>query len=78
MRLRLKKDKIQLLRILKNPFLLWIRIKGMHPFYYLNILTAKKFGGNLKTIIDVGANVGDYSRVCNYVFPKARPLMNID
>ena len=63
--------KITKLNLITNPSLLMAKLKGLHPFYYQSALLAKKYGGNVKTIIDVGASVGDYSKACKSVFPKA-------
>ncbi len=59
--------------IIENPIIVLARLKGLKPIYASHCLTAKKLlKSEAKTIIDVGANRGDFSRACFYVFPNAK------
>jgi len=49
-----------------------LRLKGLNPNYYDSVMLAKKYGGKFKTVIDVGASIGEYSEMCRYVFPVAK------
>ena len=65
--------KITKLKLMINPRILKARIiRGINPFYGYSALLAKKYGGNIRTIIDIGANVGEYSLACREVFPDAK------
>lgn len=65
--------KISKLSLLSKPKIFAARLKGINPFYSHSPFLARKIlgGKGFKTIIDIGANVGDYSRACKFFFPKA-------
>jgi FkbM family methyltransferase len=58
--------------VLEQPRVLSAKLKGLKPIYSHHCLTAKDLAGNFKTVIDVGANRGDFSKACRYFFPGAR------
>ena len=59
-------------RIAEYPSLLISRLRGMSFNHIYTCLTAKDLAGNMKTIIDIGANEGLFIRSAKYVFPKAK------
>ena len=65
------KDKIKL--IIEEPQILLGKIKGFHSLYCYNFLTAQSLSKKkFQTIIDIGANRGEYSEVCRYFCPDAQ------
>jgi len=65
------KKKIGL--ILEQPSLVWAKRYGIAPIHYYHCLTAKGLSQpEIKTFIDIGANVGNYSKAGKVVFPNAK------
>jgi len=59
--------------IIEHPSLIWAKLRGIAHIHYYHCLTAKKLSKtNIKTLIDIGANVGNYSKTGKIVFPDAK------
>src|SRR4030042_1927250 len=59
-------------RITEYPSLLISRFKGMSFNHVYTCLTARDLVGEVKTVIDIGANEGLFIKSAKYVFPKAK------
>jgi len=65
--------KKKLSMLLNNPSLIQARLKKFKPIYFQHALIAKSLLKEpIKTCIDVGANRGEFSRVCKYLFPESK------
>jgi len=59
--------------VLEQPGLIWAKLHGIPPVYYYHCLTAKELSKiEIKTLIDIGANIGNYSKTGKIVFPNAK------
>lgn len=59
--------------ILNQPELIIAKLMGFSPIYYSHCLIAKDLSKlPIKTVIDIGANVGKFSETCKKVFPYAK------
>lgn len=56
--------------IMKEPKILKAKLSGIESLYAYHCLTAKKYG-DFRTVIDVGANVGKFSKAVRYFFPDS-------
>jgi FkbM family methyltransferase len=72
MNLNLKRLSRIVERITEYPSLLISRFKGISFNHTDTCLTAKDLIGNVKTVIDIGANEGLFIKSAKYVFPKAK------
>ncbi len=59
-------------RIIEYPSLLVSRFNGINFNHAHTCLTAKDLIGEAKTVIDIGANEGTFTRAAGYIFPKAK------
>ena len=59
--------------VLEQPSLVWAKLRGVTHVHYYHCLTAKGLSSKeIKTLIDIGANVGNYSKTGKRVFPAAK------
>jgi len=66
-------DKLnKIIIILSVPGSLKARLTGIYFELYQMLFSLKSAGINPKTIIDVGANRGMFSKAAHYIFPKAK------
>ena len=74
--------KTKLLQLIENPKVVFAIINGVPPCHAVYLLSIKNLiKKDFKTIIDVGANRGDYSKASNFYFPHAiiyafEPILN--
>jgi len=59
-------------RILEQPKVLWGKINKIDQTYCFYCLTVKEFIPNIKTIIDVGSNKGNFIKASKFIFPYAK------
>lgn len=60
-------------KILQHPQIIKARFKGIYTDHASSLLTSKDLIKTpIKTVIDVGANVGNFIKAAIYVFPKAK------
>ena len=76
-KLKVIKDRIlnrikQLVIILENPSSIKARISGCYFEVYCMLYRMKSMNINPKTIIDIGANRGMFSKTANYLFKDAK------
>jgi len=63
----------RIFRVIENPGVLIALLKGIPPNQYFYCVTARELlNGSAKTVIDIGANRGDFVRACRFVFPKSK------
>ena len=60
-------------KILTHPQIIKARFKGVYTDHCASCLTSKQLlNQQVKTVIDVGANVGSFIKASQYVFPQAK------
>ena len=59
-------------RIIEYPSLLISRLRGVSFNHTYTCLTAKDLIGNVRTVIDIGANEGLFIKSAKHIFPKAK------
>lgn len=63
----------KLIRILEQPSLIKDKINGIRPWHSKSCLLAEEFlGEQPKTLIDIGANKGDFSKAAKFYFPNIK------
>jgi len=72
MNLDLKRLSRTVERITEYPLILIGKLKRINSNHCYTCLTAKDLIGNVKTVIDIGANEGTFIKATKYVFPKAK------
>lgn len=60
------------LRLLGNPRLLGLKMKGVDTGWYLRLSRPWVLSYDVRTVIDIGANVGSFTRAVHEVFPSAK------
>lgn len=69
----MKMIRHKLIRILEQPSLIKDKINGIRPWHSKSCLLAEEFlGEQPKTLIDVGANKGDFSKAAKFYFPNIK------
>ncbi len=72
MNLKLKRLSRTVERIIEYPQVLIGKFKGINSNHCYTCLTAKDLIGEVKTVIDIGANEGLFIKAAEYIFPKSR------
>lgn len=68
----LKNISRSLSRITEHPLVLSGKLKGLKSNHVFTCSTVKDLVGDVKTLIDVGANDGSFIKAAKYVFPSAK------
>lgn len=58
--------------LVSNPRLLTLMRQGVHPEIYERLHGAWLLEGNIKTVLDIGANTGQFSRTIHALLPDAK------
>ena len=65
--------KSKFIKFLECPNVLFAKFAGIHPLYAYYLSKIKKITSkDFKTVIDVGANIGNYSKAAHYYYPHAK------
>ncbi len=57
--------------IIARPRLLWLALRGVHPGQFMRLDTGWIKAAQINTILDIGANTGQYSSAAHAVLPLA-------
>lgn len=58
-------------RVIEHPSVLLYKILGVQQTFAFYCLSIKDFMPQIKTILDVGAGTGYFTKACSFIFPKA-------
>ncbi len=68
-----KRAKRIIIRIINYPRIILARLKGINFSHSFSCFTVDSLSdGQIKTVIDIGANKGDFIKASKYVFPNAK------
>jgi len=70
--MRLKRFSRTFNRILEHPKVLKGKFKGIHANHSYTCLKVRDLVGDVRTVIDIGANEGLFIHAAKYVFPNAK------
>lgn len=68
------KIKNKILRVIEEPKSILFKFKGLNANSYFHILSLKRFSKDIKMMIDVGANKGDYIKSFKSEFPESKVI----
>jgi len=69
---RLKRFIVQLYVMLRHPSSIRLKLKGIKYDHFCELNKKWIIDSGIKTVIDVGANVGDFAKIIREVLPQAR------
>lgn len=72
MNLKLKRLSRAIGRMIEYPLVLIGRFKRINSNHCYTCLTTKDLIGDVKTIVDIGANEGSFIKAAKYIFPRAK------